>query len=214
MPVHTLVGATRVAIHAPESILRAGLVSYLQHDRELREVPVGDVCDGDVVVVAPDVADASMLEDLGGLSGVADISFVLVVARGQWRADISSAVEHGVRAVLWRDSFTPDDFTRILLTVARGGGSFPVSLQGALMEQVQITQREVLVPRGLATSGISFREADVLRLVAEGQELSQIAAKLSYSESTIKYVLYGVMKRLHLRNRAHAVSYAIRSGLI
>ncbi|MFE7116642.1 response regulator transcription factor [Streptomyces sp. NPDC057654] len=214
MPVHTLVDATRVAIHAPESIVRAGLVSYLQHDRELREVPVGDVCDGDVVVVATDVADASVLEGLRGLSGAADIAFVLVVARGQWRADISSAVDHGVRAVLWRDSFTPDDFARTLLTVARGGGSFPASLQGTLMEQVQITQREVLVPRGLAASGISFRETDVLRLVAEGEELSQIAAKLSYSESTIKYVLYGVMKRLQLRNRAHAVSYAIRSGLI
>ncbi|MCZ1007842.1 helix-turn-helix transcriptional regulator [Streptomyces lydicus] len=214
MSPHMLVDTVRVAIHAPEGIVRAGLVSYLQHDRELAEVSVSDVRDGDVVVVATDVADAAALESLGALSDAADVLFVLVVAKMQWRADISAAVDRGVRAVLWRDSFTPADFTRTLLAVAQGGGSFPASLQGTLMEQVQVTQREVLVPRGLAASGISSREMDVLRLVAEGEELSQIAAKLCYSERTIKYVLYGVMKRLRLRNRAHAVSYAIRSGLI
>lgn len=214
MPQQMLVDTVRVAIHAPEGVVRAGLVSYLRHDSELTEVPVSDVRDGDVVVVATDVADASALESLRGLSGGADVLFVLVVAGRQWRADISSAVDLGVRAVLWRDSFAPADFTRTLLTVAQGGGSFPASLQGTLMEQVQVTQREVLVPRGLAAFGISSREMDVLRLVAEGEELSQIATRLCYSERTIKYVLYGVMKRLQLRNRAHAVSYAIRSGLI
>ncbi|MFD7917717.1 response regulator transcription factor [Streptomyces sp. NPDC059740] len=214
MPQQTLIDTVRVAIHAPEGLVRAGLVSYLQHGRELTEVPVGEVRDGDVVVVAADVADASVLETLRGLSGDADVLFVLVVARGGWRAETSSAVDRGVRAVLWRDSFTPEDFTRTLLTVARGGGSLPASLQGTLMEQAQTIQREVLAPRGLAASGMSSRETDVLRLVAEGQELSQIATKLCYSERTIKYVLYGVMKRLQLRNRAHAVSYAIRSGLI
>lgn len=54
----------------------------------------------------------------------------------------------------------------------------------------------------------------MLRLVAEGTELADIATKLSYSERTVKYILYGVMKRLHLKNRAHAVSYAIRAGII
>jgi DNA-binding NarL/FixJ family response regulator len=138
---------------------------------------------------------------------------VLVVGR-RWNADVSTVVDQGVRAVLWRDSFTPADFARTLLTVAHGGGSLPPSLQRTLMEQVQLTQREILDPRGLTASGISTREVDVLRLVAEGQELSDIATRLSYSERTVKYVLYGLMKRLELRNRAHAVSYAIRAGLI
>jgi DNA-binding NarL/FixJ family response regulator len=132
----------------------------------------------------------------------------------RWNADVSALIDQGVRAVLWRDSFTPVDFARTLVTVAQGGGSLPSSLQGTLMQQVRLTQREILGPRGLTASGISTREVDVLRLVAEGQELSDIATKLSYSERTVKYVLYGLMKRLQLRNRAHAVSYAIRAGLI
>ncbi|WP_239013681.1 response regulator transcription factor [Streptomyces sioyaensis] len=51
-------------------------------------------------------------------------------------------------------------------------------------------------------------------MVSEGKELAEIAAKLCYSERTVKYILYGLMKRLQLRNRSHAVSYAIRAGLI
>jgi DNA-binding NarL/FixJ family response regulator len=191
------------------------LVSCLQQDRRLPHVPL-DRGDAEVTVVAAAAADASTMETLRGLSAGAsrqEPRFVLVVGR-QWHADVSAAVDCGVRAVLWRDTFTPDDFTRTLLTVARGGGSFPPSLQGKLMTQVHAIQRDVLEPNGLTASRISAREADVLRLVAEGEELADIAAKLCYSERTVKYVLYGLMKRLELRNRAHAVSYGIRAGLI
>ncbi|WP_383826475.1 response regulator transcription factor [Streptomyces sp. NPDC058486] len=57
-------------------------------------------------------------------------------------------------------------------------------------------------------------EVDVLRLVAEGYDTADIAAKLSYSERTIKNVLHAVITRLQLRNRSHAVAYAMRQGLI
>jgi len=54
----------------------------------------------------------------------------------------------------------------------------------------------------------------VLRLVAEGWDTAQIATKLSYSERTVKNVLHDVTTRLQLRNRSHAVAYAMREGLI
>ncbi|WP_231905020.1 MULTISPECIES: response regulator transcription factor [Streptomycetaceae] len=208
-----LTDTVRVGIHVPDAVIRAGLASYLQQDRRVREIPSDRMHEADVIVVAVDTVDASALEQLRAVSNRADARFVMVVGK-QWQADISTAVDRGVRGVLWRDAFTPPMFLRTLVTVAEGGGSFPPALQGTLMEQVQWTQREVLTPRGLNASGVSAREVDVLRLVAEGEELSEIAVKLSYSERTVKYILYGLMKRMQLRNRAHAVSYAIRSGLI
>jgi DNA-binding NarL/FixJ family response regulator len=54
----------------------------------------------------------------------------------------------------------------------------------------------------------------VLKLVAEGLDTSEIADSLSYSERTIKNVLHEVTTRLQLRNRSHAVAYALRNGLI
>ncbi|MGW1564360.1 LuxR C-terminal-related transcriptional regulator [Streptomyces sp. NPDC002144] len=202
-----------MAIHPPDPLTRAGLISSLKSDRRFVEVPVDEPHEADLMVVALDTVDAEALDLLPTLCDRPEARFVLVVGR-QWIANVSTAVDRGVRAVLWRDSFTPQAFIRTLLTVASGGGSLPPALQGTLLEQVQWTHREVLTPRGLTASGVTPREVDVLRLVADGQELSEIARKLSYSERTVKYILYGLMKRMQLRNRAHAVSYAIRSGII
>ncbi len=58
------------------------------------------------------------------------------------------------------------------------------------------------------------REIAVLQLVAEGYDTGEIARKLSYSERTIKKVLHDLTMRLQLRNRSHAVAYALRAGLI
>jgi DNA-binding NarL/FixJ family response regulator len=55
---------------------------------------------------------------------------------------------------------------------------------------------------------------EVLRLIADGFDTREIASKLSYSERTVKNVLHGITTRLRLRNRAHAVAYALRNGLI
>jgi DNA-binding NarL/FixJ family response regulator len=208
-----LTDTVRVAVHAPDGIIRAGLASCLQQERRVRDIPPARMGEADVIVVAVDVADASALDLLRGLCDSTDARFVLVVGQ-RWQADVSEAIDRGVRAVLWRDNFTRSGFIRTLLAVADGGGSLPPTLQGTLMDQVQWVQREVLAPRGLTASGVTPREADVLRLVADGLELSEIAGKLSYSERTVKYVLYGLMKRFQLRNRAHAVSYAIRAGII
>ncbi|WP_234341480.1 response regulator transcription factor [Streptomyces sp. NRRL S-1813] len=62
------------------------------------------------------------------------------------------------------------------------------------------------------TMGMAPREADVLRLIAEGLDTRQISEKLAYSERTVKNALHALMTRLHLRNRAHAVAYALREG--
>ncbi|MFC4506187.1 MULTISPECIES: response regulator transcription factor [Streptomyces] len=213
MPRSASTLTVRVAIHAPDAVIRVGLANHLQFDRRITEVPPSSTGEADVTVVAVDSADAGTLDVLAALSDRGDSRFVLVVGR-QWQTNIFTAVDRGVRAVLWRDSFTPAAFVRALITVAEGGGSFPPALQGVLMEQVQWTHRKVLTPHGLTASGVTPREADVLRLIADGKELSEIAELLSYSERTIKYILSGLMKRLELRNRAHAVAHAIRSGLI
>ena len=63
-------------------------------------------------------------------------------------------------------------------------------------------------------SRLAQREVDVLRLVADGYDTAQIAHRLCYSERTVKNVLHGVTTRLQLRNRSHAVAYAVREGLI
>jgi DNA-binding CsgD family transcriptional regulator len=82
------------------------------------------------------------------------------------------------------------------------------------LSQVGRVQRHVLAPRGLTFSGLTERELGVLRLVADGLDTGEIAQQLAYSERTIKNIIHDITTRFHLRNRSHAVAFALRQGLI
>jgi DNA-binding NarL/FixJ family response regulator len=204
----------RVAVHATDPVVRAGLLGCLRQDRRLAEIDTAaGTGEADVVVVAVTTADGSTLRILRSLRAERDVPFLVIVKR-QWKIEASAAVECGVRAVLWHSDFSPEEFAMRVLVVAQAGGSSPHTPEGDRTGPDKKPQLEVAAPIDPTPSDISEREADVLRLIAEGLELAEIAEELSYSERTIKYVLHGVMKRWGLRNRAHAVSYAIRTGLI
>ena len=94
--------------------------------------------------------------------------------------------------------------------VATHDGEVPADLLGRLLEQVGRLQRQVLAPRGLTFTGLTPRETDVLRLVADGLDTSEIASRMCYSERTVKNVLHDLTTRLQLKNRTHAVAYAVR----
>jgi DNA-binding NarL/FixJ family response regulator len=125
-----------------------------------------------------------------------------------------AAAEAGVCGLVRRSEATGDTLRRVLIRVAGGSGEVPADLLGRLLKQVGELQRQVLSPRGLTFSGLTDRETEVLRMVADGHDTADIAARLSYSERTVKNILHAVTTRLQLRNRSHAVAYAVREGLI
>jgi len=199
-----------VAVDAADPLTCAGLAAGLSHAPKLTLTPVTEA---DVVVAAIQTADNSTLEALQSLPMPPPARIVLVVSDG-WYADLTVAAERGVRAVLWRAETQPQALIRAVLAVAAGQALLPSAVQGELLDQADRLQRNVLVPKGLTPSGLSTREVDVLRLVAQGLDLAEIADTMCYSERNIKKILYGVINRLGLRNRVHAVSYAIRHKLI
>ena len=67
---------------------------------------------------------------------------------------------------------------------------------------------------GIDLTGLSSRKADVLRLMSQGKNTGEIALQLSYSDRTVTNILHDVTTRFHLRNRTHAVAFALREGLI
>ncbi|GAA4812143.1 response regulator transcription factor [Streptomyces ziwulingensis] len=200
----------RVAVYAADPITQVGLAACLERRPQLLPSAVEEA---DAVVVAVETADAATLDTLRDLPAPERARFVLVVGGG-WYLDPTAAVESGVRAVLWRADADPAALVRAAVSVANGHAWLPPTIQGRLLDQVEHVQREVLRPRGLTASGLTAREVDVLRLVSEGMDVSEIAQKMSYSERTIKKTVSTVMGRWGLRNRVHAVSYAIRAGLI
>ena len=61
---------------------------------------------------------------------------------------------------------------------------------------------------------LSRREQEVLRLVAEGMENQEIATALFVSVETIRTHVKSILRKLHARDRAHAVALAFRLGLL
>ena len=62
--------------------------------------------------------------------------------------------------------------------------------------------------------GLSGRELDVLRLIAEGLSNAEISHRLYISEKTTKNHVSNVLKKLHLADRTQAAVYAWREGVV
>jgi DNA-binding NarL/FixJ family response regulator len=203
----------RVAVQASDPITLAGLTSYLGTRPELTLVQPEDLTEQDVLVVAVDRITPKGVSLLEGFGTKVVVPKVLVTNELK-EADLLTAVECRVVAVLSRAAATGDTLVGSVLSAAAGRGVMPADLLGELLEHVQRLQHEVLAPRGLNAAGLTPREIDVLRLMADGWDTAEIADKLCYSERTVKNVIYALTSRLKLRNRPHAVAYAMRAGVI
>src|SRR6478735_2735622 len=174
-----------VEVHASDPLSMDGAVSQLRRHSEVELFEEGAGRPGTVAVLLAEALDEPTLTRLRRLT----------------RAD-------GTKAVL------VTRLIRAVLAASRGDGDLPSDLLGRLIAQVGTLQRGTTSMSGATASGLAPREVDVLRLVAEGMDTGEIASKLSYSERTVKNVMHGLTTRLQLRNRAHAVAYALREGYI
>jgi DNA-binding NarL/FixJ family response regulator len=200
-------------VYADDPISEAGVVSQLRGRREVAVVHKADLARASVAIVVADGIDETVLRVLKAMQR-GGVPRTVLVARVIDDSTLVAAAEAGVSGMLRTTDATADALVRVVLRVAAGNGDVPSDLLGRLLGHVGRLQRQVLAPRGLAFSGLSDREAQVLRLVADGLDTTEIATQLCYSERTVKNVLHDVTTRLQLRNRSHAVAYAVREGLI
>ncbi|MDG9726010.1 LuxR C-terminal-related transcriptional regulator [Streptomyces sp. DH41] len=200
-----------VAVSAPDPISREGAVSQLRRHPEidLRE----DSGPGTVALLVEDALDEAALTRLRRIVRSEGARAVLVVGAIR-ENELLDVVECGVGAIVWRHEATAHRLVQAVLAASRGDGDLPADLLGRLISQVGTLHRGAAGRPGAPSLGLAPREVDVLRLVAEGLDTGEIAGKLSYSERTVKNVMHGLTTRLHLRNRAHAVAYALREGYI
>jgi DNA-binding NarL/FixJ family response regulator len=202
-----------VYVYADDPILQAGVISQLRMRPEIEVVESGDLSGVDVGIAVADALDDETLRILRSLEKAGVANTVLMMSATE-EDTVVKAAEVGVSGLLRRSEATPDVLVRTIHKVAAGEGVIPSDLLGHLLGQVGRLQRQVLSPRGLTFTGLSDREVQVLRLIADGLDTNEIARELCYSQRTVKNVLHDVTTRLQLRNRSHAVAYAVREGLI
>lgn len=203
--------AVATYVHARDPISQAGVVAQLRMRQEITIVDTAQ--QSAVAVMITDTVDESTTRELRSLRKEGHPRLMLVATTID-DASLVAAAEAGVGGLIRRSDASADTMVRTIVKVAAGDGEVPADLLGRLLEQVGRLQRQVLAPRGLTFSGLTPREAEVLRLVADGLDTSEIASRVCYSERTVKNVMHDLTTRLQLKNRTHAVAYAVREGLI
>jgi DNA-binding NarL/FixJ family response regulator len=203
----------RVFVFGEDGISQAGVATQLRSRPDILIVDDGDIDSAEVAVVIVDAVDESCSRTVRAVQRNGCPRVVLVVSELD-DTGLMGAVEVGACGVLRRRETTPEGLEAAVMAAVHGNGTLAPDLLGRLMVQMSRLQRDVLAPRGIGPSGVTDRELDVLRLLADGLDTAEIARRLAYSERTIKNVIHDLTSRLNLKNRLHAVAYAMKVGLI
>jgi DNA-binding NarL/FixJ family response regulator len=204
-------GPIPISVKTRDPISEFGVLAQLRFQPEV--VVAGPGVRPAVLVAILDSTDEEAVRWLKALRADGGLPIVLIIARVDPSA-LVCLVESGVCGVLNRADATGERLVRAIRLAAMGNGDLPPELVRHLLDHVGQLSRNLLGPRGLSFAGLTGRERDVLQLIAEGLSTREVAVKLAYSERTIKNVIQDLTLRLNVRNRTHAVAFAVRNGWI
>jgi DNA-binding NarL/FixJ family response regulator len=209
--------AIRVLIADDHAVVRQGLRTFLSLDAELEVV--GEAGDGAEAVrlareLRPDVVLMDLLMPvMDGIAATREIRAELpdteVVALTSVLEDASvvGAVRAGAIGYLLKDTKTQD-----LLQAVRAAAAGQVQLSPQAAARLV---REVRAPEPPASpEGLSERETEVLRLIAQGRANKEIARDLGVTEKTVKTHVSSILGKLGVQSRTQAALYAWRVGLV
>lgn len=128
---------------------------------------------------------------------------VLVLTGHDSDADVLGAIEEGAAGYVVKDSPSTELFTAIR-QVASG---FP-------HVSPDVASRLVHLHQARPSLTLTDREVQILRLVAEGKKIREIARSVRLAERTVKNDLEMIRRKLGAANSSHAVALAIQRGLI
>jgi DNA-binding NarL/FixJ family response regulator len=106
----------------------------------------------------------------------------------------------------------PEEVVRAVHAAAEGDSTVSAQVATRLIERLR--DRATKPAPDSRAIGLTPRELEILRLVAEGKENSEIAAALVISASTAKNHVASVLDKLGVDNRVQAAVFAVRNGIV
>jgi DNA-binding NarL/FixJ family response regulator len=149
----------------------------------------------------------AVFTEIGALLDAIPDARVLVLTSELSPMVVEASVEHGCLGVVPK-TCSVDALGTAVRTVAAGERHLHPKAMAALL------QRRYAQNVDRITRPLSARELTVLERVAEGLTNAEIASELGISSDTVKTHLARVLEKLSARDRTHAVSRALRAGLI
>jgi len=206
----------RIVLIDDHAILRQGLRSLLEREPDLQVVGEASSAGEGLAVVERTRPSIVLLDmklspaaDNDGLGLCARLTklypglSVLVLSTFVDDALVVSAIQHGACGYVVKDVDTME-LVRSIRLVARKGSAFDSRSAAAMVRSIHAPQ---------ARSPLTARELNVLRLVANGLSNRGIGAQLHLSETTVKFHVRNIMRKLDATSRAEAVYKATRNGL-
>ncbi|MEU2226805.1 response regulator transcription factor [Streptomyces sp. NPDC018347] len=204
----------RVVIQADDPLTRDGTAAFLATDERIELLKEEQLAEADILVMLTAVVSGKTLSAMSRASQASGgRTRIVLVADHISEQQLALAVNHGLASFLVRPYTSFSQIVMAAVEAYQGRSVVPPVLMNMLLDRMRSMQKSES-PTGLLPVELAQREIDVLRLLAEGLDTVEIASKLSYSERLIKSVIQTVVKRLKLRNRTHAVAYAIRMGIL
>ena len=125
---------------------------------------------------------------------------------------VFAALRAGASGFLLKDA-TPEELLTAIRVVAAGEALLAPAATRHLVDAF-ISSPSAGRPDALLVGGLTDREREVLRLVAQGLSNAEIAGRLVMSPATAKTHVSRILAKLGLRDRAQLVIAAYESGLI
>jgi DNA-binding NarL/FixJ family response regulator len=214
---------TRVLIADDQALVRSGFRMILEAQPDIEVI--GDVEDGNAAVSAaaelrPDVILMDIrMPGMDGLEATRRIVVdenaprVLVLTTFDMNEYVYEAMKSGASGFLLKD-VRPEQLADAVRTVARGDALLAPTITRRLIEEFVRRPPPGTTPSPAGLDELTDREAEVLKLLAEGLSNEEIATKLFVSLATVKTHVTHILAKLDLRDRVQAVVLAYESGLV
>ena len=206
-------GGIRVVVAAASAVRRAGLEAIVRSEPDFhlagstgalaRLDLLAQNANADVLLIDSDALPKALASSAAAI--------VLLTETGGAR-EISRFLKAGVRAILIRESDS-DDIVAAIYTAYRG----QVLLSAEAAESIAAVfgdSEKDQEEEGAVVEEITAREAEVLRMLAEGLANKDVARRLGISEHTVKFHISSILEKLGAATRTEAVTLGIRRGLI
>jgi DNA-binding NarL/FixJ family response regulator len=207
----------RILIADDHAIVRKGLIQIL-----LEEYPtakIGEVEDAeqlfhkaitddwDVVICDLSMPGRSGLDALHQLKQASPKLPVLIMSMHPEDQYALRVLKAGASGYLGKDTIH-EDLIRAIQTVLLGKKFITPSVAEKLAEAFNADADQVL------HETLSDREFDVLKLLASGKSVSEIADQLSLSVTTVSTYRARIMKKMNMHSNAELTRYALEKSLI
>ena len=215
-----MVDKTRILIIDAQSLIRDGLAALLSSEPDLQVIGaigkssaitrVSLATSPDLVILDVDLPDYRGADTIKAIHTRWPGARVMVLTFQKSQQAMDTAVRAGVDAYLLKTD-THSELHAALQHIAQGKPYLAPSLT-SLRSRSNGIRRTLVRPE--QPDGLSDRERDVLRRIAQGRRTREIAHELSLSHKTIEKYRSNLMRKLGLKTATAVAAYAIANGYL